>query len=79
MSLVQENQKEVNEINQLLAQAKNTVHATCGSASGLISDTVTSLFVQLGQRMVSQQMQITQLKKENEELKKKIPQKSKKD
>ena len=69
----QEQQKEVNEINQLLAQAKNTLHATCGSASGLISDTVTSLFVQLGQKMLSLQIQNSQLKKENEDLKKKIP------
>ena len=66
---------EVNEINQLLAQAKNTLHATCGSASGLISDTVTSIFMQLGQKMLSLQVQNNQLRKENEELKKKIPKK----
>ena len=64
---------EVAEINQLLAQAKNSLHATCGSASGLISDTVTSIFMQLGQRMVNQQMQINRQTKEIEDLKKKVP------
>ena len=66
---------EVAEINQLLAQAKNSLHATCGSASGLISDTVTSIFMQLGQRMLSQQMQINRQTKEIEDLKKKVPEK----
>ena len=72
----QEQPREVTEINQILAQAKQTVHATCGTANGLISDTITGLLVQLGQMMVSKQMQITRLTKEIEELKKKSPEKT---
>jgi len=71
----QPQQKDVNEINQFLTQARSTVHATCGTAHGLISDTLTSLLSQLGQKMLALQTQVNQLKKENEELKKKIPQK----
>ena len=74
----QEQQKEVAEINQILREAKSTVHASCGTASGLISDTVSSLFVQLGQKMLALQIQNNQLKKENEDLKKKIPKEDKK-
>jgi len=66
---------EITEINQMIAQAKNTIYATCGSASGLISDTATSEFIKFGQKMLSQQMQIKTLTKENEELKKKVPKK----
>ena len=66
----QEQQKEVNEINQLLAQFRSSIHATSGTAIGLISDNVTSGLSQLGQKMVSQQMQISRLTKENEDLKK---------
>jgi len=32
-------QKDVDEINQLLSQVRSTMHATCGTANGLISDT----------------------------------------
>ena len=71
----QPQQKDVDEINQLLSQVRSTMHATCGTANGLISDTLTSVLSQIGQRMISLQTQINQLKKENEELKKKIPQK----
>jgi len=68
-------QKDVDEINQLLSQVRSTMHATCGTANGLISDTLTSVLSQIGQRMVSLQTQVTQLKKENEELKKKTQKK----
>ena len=67
----QQQPKEVIEINQMLTQARSSLHATCGTANGLISDTVTGLLSQIGQRMVSQQMQISQLTKQIEELKKK--------
>jgi len=66
---------EANEINQMLAQAKNSLHAICGSANGLISDHVSSMLAQLGQFMLSQKIEITRLKKEIEDLKKKIPSK----
>jgi len=71
----QPQQKDVDETNQLLSQIRSTMHATCGTANGLISDTLTSVLSQLGQRIIGMQTQITQLKKENEELKKKTPQK----
>jgi len=73
-----EDQKAADEINQYLSRAKNTVHATCGSANGLISDTMTGLFIQIGQKMISMQIQINQKNKEIEELKKNIPQEKKK-
>jgi len=68
-------QKDVDEINQLLSQVRSTMHATCGTANGLISDTLTSVLSQIGQRMIAMQTQINQLKKENEELKKKTQKK----
>ena len=74
----QQQSKEVTEINQILSQARSSLHATCGTANGLISDTVTGLLGQIGQLLLSKQMRITQLEKEIEELKKKVPQKEKK-
>jgi len=71
----QPQKKDVDEINQLLSQVRSTMHATCGTANGLISDTLTSVLSQVGQRMLQLQAQINQLKKENEEFKKKTPQK----
>jgi len=68
-------QKDVDEINQLLSQVRSTMHATCGTANGLISDTLTSVLSQIGQRMISMQGQLNQYKKENEELKKKTQKK----
>jgi len=71
----QPQQKNVDEVNQMLSQVRSTMHATCGTANGLISDTLTSVLSQIGQRMLQMQTQVNQLKKENEELKKKTPQK----
>ncbi len=68
----QPQQKNVDEINQLLSQVRSTMHATCGTANGLISDTLTSVLSQIGQKMLAMQAQINQL---NAELKKKTPQK----
>ena len=68
-------QQDVNEINQLLAQIRSSFHAASGTAIGLMSDTQTSGLSQLGQKMLALQTQVNQLKKENEELKKKTPQK----
>ena len=68
-------QQDINEVNQLLSQIRSTMHATCGTANGLISDTLTSVLSQLGQKMLALQTQVNQLKKETEELKKKTPQK----
>jgi len=67
----QDQSKEVTEINQLLAQAKSSIYATCGTANGLISDTINGILIQLGQRLVVSQTQVNRLIKENEELKKK--------
>ena len=74
----QEPSKEVAEINQLLAQAKNAIYSSCGSATGMIGDTVSGILVNFGRQMARLQAEIIQLKKENEELKKKVPQKEKK-
>jgi len=71
----QPQQKDVDKINQLLAQTRSSLHASFGTAIGLISDTSTSGLTQLGQYMLAQENQITLLKEQNEELKKKIPQK----
>jgi len=73
----QEQSKEVNEINQLLAQAKNVIYASCGSATGMIGDTVSGILVNFGRKMAMDKAEIIQLKKEIEELKK-VPQKDKK-
>jgi len=73
----QEPSKEVNEINQLLAQAKNAIYASCGSATGMIGDTVSGILVNFGRKMAMDKAEIIQLKKEIEELKK-VPQKDKK-
>jgi len=71
----QPQQKDVDEVNQLLSQVRSTMHATCGTANGLISDTLTSVLSQIGQRMLQLQAQVNQLKKENDELKKKTQKK----
>jgi len=71
----QPQQKDVDEVNQLLSQVRSTMHATCGTANGLISDTLTSVLSQIGQRMLALQAQVNQYKKENEELKKKTQKK----
>jgi len=71
----QSQQKNVDEVNQMLSQVRSTMHATCGTANGLISDTLTSVLSQIGQRMLALQTQVNQLKKENEELKKKTQKK----
>jgi len=68
----QDQTKEVTEINRILAQAKSTIYATCGTATGLISDNVTGILVELGRIMVNDKQQISRLIKENEELKKNI-------
>ena len=68
-------QKEVDKINQLLAQFRSSMHSVSGTAIGLISDNSTSGLSQLGQYMLARENLITQLTKENEELKKKTPQK----
>ncbi len=69
---------EVAEINQLLAQAKNTFDATYGSAFGLTRDTVIGILGNWAQKMLSQQMQINRQTKEIEDLKKKVPESKKK-
>jgi len=68
-------QQEINEINQLLAQIRNSFHAASGTAIGLMSDTQTSGLSQIGQKILALQTQVNQLKKENEELKKKTQKK----
>ena len=73
----QEQSKEVNEINRLLAEAKNAIYASCGSATGMIGDTVSGILVNFGRKMALDKAEIIQLKKEIEELKK-VPQKDKK-
>ena len=74
----QQQPKEIVEINQLFAQARSSMHATSGTANGLMIDNATAILSQFHQLMLSKQMRITQLEKENEDLKKKIPEKSKK-
>jgi len=66
----QEQSKEITEINRILAQAKSTIYATCGTATGLISDNVTGILIEFGRIMVNDKQQISRLIKENEELKK---------
>lgn len=59
------------EINQMLLQFRKVSHQAVGEAGGLLGDTMTSILTSVGQKMAQMQQQIDELKKENEELKKK--------
>ena len=71
-------QNPIDEINGLLKEGKRVIHAASGEAIGGLSDTMTAILTQIGQRWLQSQNDNLRLRKENEELKKKVPEKSKK-
>ena len=59
------------EINSMLQQFRKVSHQASGEATGMMSDTVTSILTSVGQKMAQMQQEIETLQKENVELKKK--------
>ena len=63
-------QTPIDEINGLLREGKRVIHAASGEAIGGLSDTMTAVLTQIGQRLLQSQTENVRLKKELEDKKK---------